>query len=86
LYEIECFHTFGTPHLERLKVTALNLFHLTASPPFRKVGSFYITTQPLRAGLRFESPQTVKVTFCLDFSRSFHHNVINPFGCAKSLL
>ena len=46
MYEIECFHTLGTPHLERLKVTALNLFHPTASPPFRKVGSFHITTQP----------------------------------------
>ena len=50
--EIECFHTLGTPHLERLKVTALNLFHPTASPTFRKVGSFHITTQPLEGGVK----------------------------------
>ena len=28
----------GTPESERLKVTALNLFHPTASPPFEKGG------------------------------------------------
>ena len=32
-------------------VTALNLFHPTASPPFRKLGSFHITTQLHSAGL-----------------------------------
>src|SRR4030042_2286519 len=34
LYKIERFHTPGTSESERLKVTALNLFHPTASPPF----------------------------------------------------
>jgi hypothetical protein len=47
LYKIECFHTIGMPNCERLKVTALNLFHPTASPPFCKIGFFHITTQSL---------------------------------------
>ncbi len=35
----------GTPESERLEVTALNLFHPTASPPFEKwVFSCYDTT------------------------------------------
>jgi len=38
LYKNECFNTLGMPESERLKVTALNLFHPTASPPFQKVG------------------------------------------------
>ena len=46
LYKIECIHTLGTPESERLKVTALNLFHPTASRPFQKVGFFHIVTQP----------------------------------------
>jgi len=49
-YKIACFHALGTPKSERLKVAALNLFHPTASPPFRKVGYFHITTQPPRGG------------------------------------
>jgi hypothetical protein len=40
LYKIECFHTSGTPESERLKVTALNLFHPTASPLLREIGFF----------------------------------------------
>jgi len=32
----------GTPESERLKVTALNLFHPTASPPFQKWGFFIL--------------------------------------------
>jgi hypothetical protein len=47
LYKIECLHTLGMPESERLKVTALNLFHPTASPPFSKSRFFYITTQSL---------------------------------------
>jgi len=47
LHKIERFHTLGTPESERLNVTALNLFHPTASPPFQKVGVFHITTQSL---------------------------------------
>jgi hypothetical protein len=42
LKEIECFYTFGTPESERFKVTALNLFHPTASPPFEKVDFFVL--------------------------------------------
>jgi hypothetical protein len=33
-HEIERFHTSGTTESERLKVTAPNLFHPTASSPF----------------------------------------------------
>jgi hypothetical protein len=44
LYKIECFHVFGMHESERLKVTALNLFHPTASPPFQKVSFFYYDT------------------------------------------
>ena len=47
LYEIECLHMLGTPESERLKVTALNLFHPTASPPFPKNPFFHIATQSL---------------------------------------
>jgi len=32
----------GTPESERLEVTALNLFHPTASPPFQKWGFFIL--------------------------------------------
>ena len=46
LYKIECVHMLGTPELERLKVTALNLFHSTASPLFQNVGFFHIATEP----------------------------------------
>jgi hypothetical protein len=48
LHKIERFHTLGTPESKRLNVTALNLFHPTASPPFQKVGVFHITTQSQR--------------------------------------
>jgi hypothetical protein len=45
LYKIECLHMLGTRESERLKVTALNLFHPTASPSFNKlVISYYDTT------------------------------------------
>jgi hypothetical protein len=37
----------GTPESERLKVTALNLFHPTASPLIENVGFFHIVTQSL---------------------------------------
>jgi hypothetical protein len=50
LYKIECLHTFGTPESEPLKVTALNLFHPTTSPPFQKVGFFHIATQSPHVG------------------------------------
>ena len=47
-YKIEIFHTLGTPESERINVTALNLFHPTASPPSSKSRFFHITTQPPR--------------------------------------
>lgn len=49
-HKIERFHTLGMPACEQLNVTALNLFHPTASPPFQKVGVFHITTQSLPLG------------------------------------
>jgi hypothetical protein len=42
LYKIVCFHVVGTPEAERLKVTALNILHPTASPPFQEVGFFIL--------------------------------------------
>jgi hypothetical protein len=46
-YKIRCFHTLGMVESERQKVTALNLFHPTASPPFQKIG-FFILRHSLR--------------------------------------
>ncbi len=51
LYKIECLHTLGTSESEQLKVTALNLFHPTASPPFQKVGFFDLAAQPQVGGV-----------------------------------
>jgi hypothetical protein len=36
LFEIKCFHRLTDPEVRWLKVSALNLFHPTASPLFRK--------------------------------------------------
>ena len=47
LHKIERFYTLVTPESERLKVTALNLFHPTASPRPQKVG-FFILQHSLR--------------------------------------
>jgi hypothetical protein len=44
--EVKYFHMIGTTESERLKVSALNLLHLTASPPCQKVGFFHGTMQP----------------------------------------
>jgi hypothetical protein len=64
LYKIECFHVIGTPEFERLKVTALNLFHPTASPPFKKsVSSYYGEVCLSRGG--------VKSWDCWQFLHSF---------------
>jgi hypothetical protein len=49
LYRIECFHILGMTESERQKVTALNLFHLTAFPLFQKVG-FFILRHSLQVG------------------------------------
>jgi hypothetical protein len=44
LHEIESIHMLGAPESDRLKVTTLNLFHPTTSPPFERGGfSFYVT-------------------------------------------
>ena len=48
LHKIERFHIPGTSESERLKVTALNLFHPTAFPPFPKNRFFHIATQSQR--------------------------------------
>ena len=48
LHYAERIHMLGTPESERLKVTALNLFHPTVSPPFQRVDFFHIVTQPLK--------------------------------------
>jgi len=37
-----CLYMFPKPEFKRLKVTTLNLFHPTASPPFEKVVFFHI--------------------------------------------
>ena len=47
LYKIEHFHALGTSESERLKVTALNLFHPTAPPRLPKDRFLYVATQPL---------------------------------------
>ncbi len=47
LHKIECTHMVELRESERLKVTALNLFHPTASPLFEKVGFFIIATESL---------------------------------------
>jgi hypothetical protein len=44
LNKFERFHTPDTSECGRLKVTALNLFHPTASPPFLKNLFFHIAT------------------------------------------
>jgi hypothetical protein len=50
LYNTKCIHMLGTPESERLKVTALNLFHPTASPPFQRVGFFILRHSLMGAG------------------------------------
>ena len=42
LYKIQRFHMLVTLESERLKVTALNLFHPTASPPFQQCVFFIL--------------------------------------------
>ena len=50
LYKIEHFDTLGTSESERLKVTALNLFHPTASPFSEKSFFSYCDTVPKGEG------------------------------------
>jgi hypothetical protein len=42
--KIECLHNVGDPQSKQLKVAALNLFHPTASPLFRKAVFSYCNT------------------------------------------
>ena len=44
LYKAESFHMLGMPESERLKVTALNLFHPTAPPLSRELVLSYYDT------------------------------------------
>jgi hypothetical protein len=70
LYNTKYIHMLGAPESESLKVTALNLFHPTASPPFQRVG-FFILRHSLgeRRGLnqqpifRVLKPET-EIVFC----------------------
>jgi hypothetical protein len=48
LNKIVCFYMLGTTEFKRKKVTALKLFHLTASPPSLKSWFFHIATQSQR--------------------------------------
>ena len=48
LHYTERIHMLGTPESERLKVTALNLFHPIRLLPFPKGGFFHIVTHPPR--------------------------------------
>jgi len=50
LNKIECFHVLGMYESERFKVTALNLFHPTASPRFQKANFLYYDTVSKRRG------------------------------------
>ena len=47
LSNVQFLQTLGTFESERLKVTALNLFHPTVSPFLRKLIFFYVMTQSL---------------------------------------
>jgi len=49
-HKIECLQTLGTAESERLKVTALNLFHPTASLPSQKWVSSYCNQSPKGEG------------------------------------
>jgi hypothetical protein len=49
------------PESERLKVTALNLFHPTASPLFQNVGLFHIATQSQRGEGRVRGTHIKKI-------------------------
>jgi hypothetical protein len=42
LYKTEYLHSLGTPESEQLKVTALNLFHPTTPPSFKKSNSLIL--------------------------------------------
>jgi len=51
VHEIECLQPLGTSESGREKVTALNLFYPTASPPSAKSRFFGIATQSLKGEL-----------------------------------
>src|SRR4030042_2014163 len=93
LHKIERFHTPGTYESERLKVTALNLFHPTASPPFPKNRFFHIVTQsPVGRGLRRELSRTDRAGlpfFCQFVKLPIHPEVkegMNPGPSENSFI
>ena len=62
--KIESLHALGTREPERLKVTALNLFHPTAPPPFQNVGSWILRHSHSGGGLGCE---LIVKTYRVDF-------------------
>jgi hypothetical protein len=60
-YKIERLHTLGTADSELLKVTALNLLHPTASPPFQKFGFFLLRHGLLKGGRSVRLATEVRV-------------------------
>jgi len=72
LYKIERLHALDTRGSERLKVTALNLLHPTASPPFSKSWVFpYYDTVSLgeRVRVRGVEPFTLYIAACSQVRR-----------------
>ena len=62
LHKIECIDTLDKPESERLKVTALNLFHPTTSSPLRESWFFHIVTQsPKGRGLAGHVPAKIEI-------------------------
>ncbi len=61
MYQIERFHTPGASESERLKVTALNLFHPTASPPLFNHRVLGIAIQSQRGEGRVTGPALLYV-------------------------
>ncbi len=60
LYNAERIHALGTPESERLKVTALNLFHPTAPPLLQELFLFVVTQSHGQEGGSF-SPVLLRV-------------------------
>jgi hypothetical protein len=75
VHKIECLQTLGTSESERQKVTALNLFYPTASPPFAKGRFFGIATQHLEGGINGHNIQG-----------KYHTGKPPPLGRKASLL
>ncbi len=67
LYKIECFHMVAMSESERLKVTALNLFHPTASPPCVKVSFLILRHNLLRERVRVRGFTVLLIEGYLEF-------------------